>query len=565
MTYQKSRTALLNAIKLPHTSTIALHGDWGTGKTHLWRDISTALEEMGRTPIYISCMDHNSMHALKAATFGALLLGQSTSGKIKTNLLSAAFQAVRDRLPKNFQLVTSFSELQPLLHLLHSNIPAQPVIAFDDIERVPDTISPKELIGFILSLATLPQARIVLIANKSKLATSPHWSELREKAIGIEVALITDTEETVTIGLGNLPPVRQSIFSNCIKQLEITNIRTIQKIRRTYDALESTGLIPDDTWELIIPSIVLFIGVDQGTLSTPITLAQALSPIELTTTSPENLSEQQQKARELLRRYNLGRPDDFETQILLPYIKTGHLNHQNISGYAVFASNRRRRSRLTTHLSEAYQQIHWSTVLPTDTIQAILEDAKSNMDILDFQTASTFIHLAEDSGLSEMAKPLAEAWINRNQADLKSIAEKVMFELDFGLEGPHPLLRVAIDNARAEAFPKPTFGAALEMLSQDKGSQHRHLQTLSDTPIVEIRNYVETCSIEERRAMFYIFKSLLANTHAGHELYKIRGRIVEALRQTFHTSPGSRLGRIIDRETKKLGISLSDTDNSWQS
>ncbi|NVJ14207.1 ATP-binding protein [Myxococcus sp. AM010] len=564
MTYQLSKAALLSALRLPNTQTIALHGGWGTGKTHLWKEIIPTLEQEGNTPLYISCMNHNSIEALKSATFGALLMGQSTAGKVAANIASAAFQAVRERLPENFQITTTLSEIQPLIHLLHSKLPSKPIIAFDDIERIPDTITSKELIGFILSLTSLPDTRIVLIANKAKLSILPHWSELREKAIGIEVALLTDTRESIAIGLGTLPPTQHAIFADCIEKLNLTNIRTIQKIRRTYDAIASTGILSNDIWELTIPSIVLFVGIDQGTINNPITIDQALTPIELTAADPEKLSKEDQQARGLLRSYNFGRPDEFELQVLLPYIRTGHLNRQALSNYTKIAHNRQRRRNLDEQLSEAYRLIHWSTALPLDALRRILNNANSNMDVLDISTASSFLHLTDDSGLGEMTPTLAESWIKQNQDELLLIARKNQYELRFHIGDLHPLLLEAVNNARAEAFPIPPFGTALEMLFANRESHHGHFQALSESSTSRIQEYIQKCSEQERQSLFHIFKTTLIHFNTDHPLYDVKSRFMDVFQKIIHSDPDSPLTKIIMRELGPSGIHLTTSKDSQQ-
>ncbi|NVJ18935.1 ATP-binding protein [Myxococcus sp. AM010] len=564
MSFNQAKTALLDALRLSETPVIALHGDWGSGKTHLWNDILPEAKTLEFHPIYISCLNHNSIDALKSATLSALLIGQSTTAKFTAKATEAAIGYVNSKLPDGLKITTSLADLQSLLPSLLESFPSKPLIAFDDIERATDKIDATELLGFITHLTTLGSAKIILIINKNEISKDSKWHELREKVINMEIALTITTDNSISIGLGQMPQKHLETFTNCIKQLNITNIRTIQRMRRTYRALDETGHILPHQWPFLIPSIALFVGIHQGTHKNPLTIEQALNPYLLKFEDPEKLTEDQREAKSLLDEYKLVHSDEFESQVLVPYLERGYLDRAALKSYRELFDRRQRISKIEENLRLAHHRIRWDTNFPRDEINRLISDILKSVDIIDLGTINAAIKLADEHLSSSTGPQIAQEWISSHNNEINTFAKMDSLQYQHSIDGLHPLLCSAIKTERHNLFPAPSINQAFDDLASNRDENNGYIARLNDASIDELEDFLHTCSSHSRQTTFDVFSRYLRNGTPTDIFYKASQSFKEACRRITSKNPNSRLAKILMREFARAGMTSALTPSSKQ-
>ncbi|MES9851446.1 MAG: P-loop NTPase fold protein [Candidatus Thiodiazotropha sp. L084R] len=87
MSHDATKGAILSALNTPNTPVIALTGDWGCGKTYLWKEvIAKELNEKNLfTPIYVSTTGISSIDELKT-TCSARMLSLLSSIKLSKKI-----------------------------------------------------------------------------------------------------------------------------------------------------------------------------------------------------------------------------------------------------------------------------------------------------------------------------------------------------------------------------------------------------------------------------------------------------------------------------------------------
>ena len=214
-------------LKIDTNYALIINGKYGTGKTHFYheklvpeiKNIFIPETTKKYKPIHVSLFGVSSIEDIQTAIFIELYpFLNSKSFKLATGLAKvlarglAQVQGLGD--PGKY-----LSDLKPDKKAL-INI-SDIVICLDDIDRKSDSLSLKDILGFINTLVENQNAKIILIANEEVLITDEHYSsELREKVIGVSVHFV---------------PVVAKVFDEIIKK------KYYKKFRAYYDFLHANS------------------------------------------------------------------------------------------------------------------------------------------------------------------------------------------------------------------------------------------------------------------------------------------------------------------------------------
>jgi hypothetical protein len=146
MTLKTTKDHLIQLLADPDNKVIALSGKWGTGKSHLWREVKAASKDIAvKDALYVSLFGLRDMNQIK------LKVVQSALPKAETH--SVAWEKVRVGVEGAKKVLTSlhkgFSALDELALLAVPSLLKDKVIVLDDIERKHDKLSVDEVLGFI--------------------------------------------------------------------------------------------------------------------------------------------------------------------------------------------------------------------------------------------------------------------------------------------------------------------------------------------------------------------------------------------------------------------------------
>lgn len=266
-----------NALQSDNKKVIVLKGDWGVGKTYLWKEIAEKNDKHSFFDIChkIHWLLSSEVRAKKEYKTGYVsLFGKKDFNEITQEAILSLYFKHKPRnifewlLIKtksfwfklfgvsNFQTITqSFSAVFALLGIYSLK---NTIICFDDIERMDKNIDFKDFLGFVNDLAEHQKCKVVLIFNEKELfniekvenTTNENndendteqidasdnlfiYNKFKEKTIDLEVAYTPTFENNFNIACSiinhNLEEKYKNIINNLLNGLNENNIRIISK------------------------------------------------------------------------------------------------------------------------------------------------------------------------------------------------------------------------------------------------------------------------------------------------------------------------------------------------
>jgi hypothetical protein len=235
---------IFNILQKEESQVVKINGDWGTGKTYFWNEIS---KQISSKTAYISLFGVESISDIKSSIFIQVAPKEQ---KIKHKLNKIA-QTANINLPG---INIPVSQLLPLLNYQYfSNI----TVCFDDLERLSDKISIKDILGIISELKEQKKCKVIIILNEDKLNDKGVFQLYKEKIIDYSFTYNPTSNELYEIVKDNLQCFNKESLKALIKEKNINNIRLIKKI---INALNDFQFIepqdqPEDIQNEIIDAI----------------------------------------------------------------------------------------------------------------------------------------------------------------------------------------------------------------------------------------------------------------------------------------------------------------------
>ncbi|MBV8633192.1 MAG: NTPase KAP [Burkholderiaceae bacterium] len=238
---------------------VALSGTWGTGKSHLWRQVQEeSINDAIKKALYVSLFGVKDILQLKLRVVQSAIPDSKTGHVVREVVTSAVRQAIK--FAKGFN--SAFSALDEIALLAVPAILRNRLIVLDDIERKHKDLNIEEVMGFIDEFTQMYGARVVLILNDDQLEDKDMWDKLREKVIDHELSLETTPEEACDIALKNVPSPHGALIHEAIKTCKVNNIRIIQKMIRVVGRLLSVRTeLDEDVLRRVVPSTALLAAI----------------------------------------------------------------------------------------------------------------------------------------------------------------------------------------------------------------------------------------------------------------------------------------------------------------
>lgn len=191
---------VLSYLSLPKTNyAIQINGPWGIGKTHyithtLTDIIAGVQNDNDATPrfkvCYVSLNGFSSVEQIGEAVFFELantknkfvVQGMKMVGKYGSTMTSFAgpFKEISDQILKGISGTTS----ERIKTNVTNNL-SNYVIIFDDLERISDTLSIKEVFGYINSnYLEIQYAKVIFVSNDAEIYEKEAYNLTKEKIIG---------------------------------------------------------------------------------------------------------------------------------------------------------------------------------------------------------------------------------------------------------------------------------------------------------------------------------------------------------------------------------------------
>ncbi|MGF6696988.1 hypothetical protein OKW38_001600 [Paraburkholderia sp. MM5496-R1] len=317
---------------------IALSGKWGTGKSHLWRDVKKDTRDQlpaVKGAIYVSLFGIGDMNQLK------LKAVQSAIPKAEEN--SAAMESVRTALKAAKKVLEAvhkgFAALDEVALLAVPGLLNGRLIVLDDIERKHERLSIDEVLGFIDEFTQQHDARFLLVLNDDQLAEREVWDTLRDKVIDQEIRLLTTPEEAFGIAIKLTPSNYSEWIKKAVGVCGVNNIRVICKVIRAVNRILGSRQLQDVVLARVVPSIVLlaaisFKGIEDGPDFQFVLAAGSESDWEGFLADKKNEADEDDKGRAkwrlLLKELDIITCDEFEV-LVVDFLESGQFDAGEVS------------------------------------------------------------------------------------------------------------------------------------------------------------------------------------------------------------------------------------------
>ena len=240
---------------------VALSGKWGTGKSHMWRQVKReSTNEAIKKALYVSLFGVKDIQQLKIRIIQSEI-PESKLGRYAKEITSTVWGGSKKVLKS---VHPAFAALDEIALLAIPGLLSNRMAVIDDMERKHANLGIDEIMGFIDEFTQIYGSRIVLILNSDQLEDKDKevWNKLREKVIDHEISLETTPEEAFDIALQNVPSPHGQMIREAVKTCKVSNIRIIQKMIRVIGRLLSVRAdLTDEVLKRVIPSTVLLAAI----------------------------------------------------------------------------------------------------------------------------------------------------------------------------------------------------------------------------------------------------------------------------------------------------------------
>lgn len=240
MSVSKVKSALVDFVKGEKDRAIVLKGDWGTGKTHLWKQVVLESRDSfhKRNYSYVSLFGLNSLKDLKKSIYENKVYRErahiaSDESSFEENLkdISGRFAGWMRKGSSLFNDVSAMGVkgIGPIVESLQFIRVTDTIICLDDFERKGSGIHDREVLGLISLLVESKKCRVVMLLNDGTLKSGDDFFAYHEKVFDYEVTFNPSINESVSLIFGSGSNFHTILAKNVTK-LEVNNIRLLKKI-----------------------------------------------------------------------------------------------------------------------------------------------------------------------------------------------------------------------------------------------------------------------------------------------------------------------------------------------
>ncbi|WP_343718981.1 P-loop NTPase fold protein [Achromobacter dolens] len=554
---KQTKEHLAHLLTDPDNRVIALAGKWGTGKTHLWREVMLeSTDEAVKGALYVSLFGISSIDQVKRKLIEAV----APSSTEHPQLWESTKRAVSSGLKALESFHKGFSAINELgVLLIAPALLREKVIVIDDIERKHEKLGADEILGFIDEYTQRHDTRFILILNSDQLDTRKTWDTLREKVIDQELKLLISPDEAFSIASQLTPtPYADSILS-AIATCKLTNIRIIRKIISATNRILANRSLTAPLQRRTVPSVVLlaaihYKGIEDGP-DFHFVLNVASAKRHDPNSKKELTEEEKSRARWRLLVHSLGiyGCDEFE-ELVVEFLESGLLASEALQAiidrYIAEQENFEARDSAHQFVRKAY----WDHSLSDRDLLNMASGLPRIAGLLDPYVCTEIHQLLQDiPGGACIGQSIVEEWVT---------TFKAKEHVDSGFESPfarplHPLIASAMEASRSGPEARTTLFDACMYIFDNSGWGARQQLALSTATTSEFESEIRTMDIShlERfmpRMLEMVLKRQTYDPHFG----SATEHFVEACKSIIHDPTAGRLARLIQRIFEDAGLSL---------
>lgn len=558
MSLEETRQNLIQLLGDTDSKVIALSGKWGTGKSHLWREVKAAsIDPSVSASVYVSLFGMADMNQVKLKAVQSAI-PKSDDHPAALEKLRTAFKGAKKVLEAVHK---GFSALDEIALLAVPSVLSGKVIVLDDIERKHDKLSIEEVLGFIDEFTQQHGSRFVLVLNDDQLARRDVWDTLREKVIDQEIRLLTTPEEAFGIAIRLTPSAYADWIKKAVMVCGVNNIRIIGKVIKAVNRLLGSQALDESVLARVVPSIVLLVainfkGIEDGpdfqfVLGTGFG-TNWVELLEDKNKEPDEEDKRKGKWRLLLNELGIIACDEFEA-LVVDFLESGQFEVDAVSTivkrYANETDAMRAREKANEFMKRLYWEYHLSEAELVEQAKEIIPVAK-HLDpyiVTEIQMA-----LSPLPGGKEIGEAVVHGWLDwfRSQEH-----EEINDENPFG-KPLHRDIKATFDAINANVQAKATVFEVCKHVAEHSGWGTRHEIAMKAATSADFESTIRSLDVDDLR----FFMRRMLEMRRQRSTYDpnfgaATERFVDACRNIANTPEPSRLGSLVQRLFNNAGMS----------
>lgn len=544
--YLNAKKSLLEAISDEDRKVIALSGEWGVGKTHLWNEIRNASEdEKIAESIYVTGFGANGISDLKL--------------RILQNAFLSDKPSVKEKLKVSLDFVSSFinkltgKSAEDVFLLLLPKAMENKLVVIDDVERQSTGLSIDQFMGFLNEYSEAHKCQFLILLNTNKLKQKEQWDELHEKVIDIEIALNPSPKECFyKIMPGSLSEVDERLLK-VLTVLDLRNIRVIKKIVKNISLLKrkfNIDEVPSVRW---VPSVALLTALAYRALEGAPTFEymRSYNPYSRLLNQYKDKNSIEHKWNSLLDSLEINHTDDFEI-IFNEFLKTGILDEKRLENlvlqYKADVTNQIAHDKRNEFFKSVFWDSHQTRGQLLDKAKELLCTAK----YMDPQTVSSMAEVVADLGDNLLAAKYIDAWESslNDRPVYQNLEERVV---DNSYGKLHARVFAKLKQMRDAQHPPIGIYEAANNIIQNSGWGEKERIAFKDSTK---EKYIEVICDLDKVALHKFFKlhfEWFRNSSYDVEFAMGRENFIQACLEILKIKPAERISEIIDNQFTTAG------------
>lgn len=433
MSVSKVKSALVDFVKGDKDRAIVLKGDWGTGKTHLWKQVVLESRDSfhKRNYSYVSLFGLNSLKDLKKSIYENKVYRErahiaSDESSFEENLkdISGRFAGWMRKSSSLFNDVSAMGVkgIGPIVESLQFIRVTDTLICLDDFERKGSGLHDREVLGLISLLVESKNCRVVMLLNDGTLKSGDDFFSYHEKVFDYEVTFNPSIDESVNLVFGSANDFHGILAKNATK-LKINNIRLLKKIDYFAGLLKKTlqGCNPkvvEQALHVLPLAILAKYGGDASKVDIDFILnyrggyvASTLPGEELDESELEIQASNEAKS-EYLEDYGFTQCDEFDVAII-DLVKKGYADEESLGDVIKALEAKIKHNSEIALLQDAWSIFHASFLTNDDEVFAAfdlaIEKSLVNFTINDLDGVA-FVY--SEAGKASIINPIIDKYFD---------------------------------------------------------------------------------------------------------------------------------------------------------
>ncbi len=533
---------------------LCITGEWGVGKTFLWRQVLDNLRKMNELSFtrysYVSLFGLNSLDDVKSALFENMewLDQDATSFTQRGKAGAKALAARAKKLSELAGALPWVGQAFAKARSLYFSLIQDQVVCIDDLERRSKNLDLKDVLGLISFLREQRGCKVALILNAEKLGDHrDDFDTLLEKVIEEKVILAPTATESATIALEGKNDSLTSKLKVHSETLGIRNIRVIKQIERLVRRVDELLIkFTQPVRDQATHSITLF-GWSKYDKENSIKMdfLKVNSLERYLVQRHQNAPQPPEEAawESLLEKYKFRRSDDFDLA-LMKYVDTMILDIEEIQGEARKLQEQQRISELHGTFEAAWRAFHDSFDDDEDkVVREMVDGAKKSFEVVSLPNLSEMVLLLKGLGRNAEASDVLKFFAdNQNNPNYWTLDDPFA-------RGPFaPDVSATIEQKRPPEPQEFDLAAALIKAGTDYDSET--IRRLAGVPVVRYRDLIMGSRGDQLRSIVLSALEFRRISNASDDMRQVIGLMEEALKMVGR---GSRLNAL---RVKKYGVSV---------